>query len=336
MIAEGRNPCGLPAWMKRGRYAMPLDSRMLFSVVRIIGDVPERVGSRRGIIGTGFAVTVESESVSDQRYGYIVTAHHVIDGQNDVEVQIFDFLNPPDLQGPFSIRDWRQPLDNVDLAVAPIPDVAANISAVQLEQHLLPAGKRPLLGGPIQYLGILADHGIPMARGGSIASLGIKGFPHPGGYEFDAHFADCRTYGGFSGSPCFYIYQFAHVTPENPPEWVPQAFKESPHPRASIDYLAMLCGMVTSHLTDHGVTEASKYGIVVLLESDYIREALMTDEMKKERREWDQENEAASRTGSSMTAENVSYPRDDDSQFDRFEQLARQVVNTPKPSKETE
>src|SRR2546426_179594 len=121
------NPCDLRGWAKERRPGMPLDFQMMNASVRIIGDVPDRttIGYHRGPIGTGFLVAVPSEADPASRYGYVVTAHHVLDGQTRVEVQAPDprTIEREDLLDPVEVSDWRQPLDKVDLALAPFTAV---------------------------------------------------------------------------------------------------------------------------------------------------------------------------------------------------------------------
>jgi hypothetical protein len=52
---------------------------MIHSAVRIIGSVHDDrlvTGERREPVGTGFLVTVPSETIEGLRYGYVLTAHH--------------------------------------------------------------------------------------------------------------------------------------------------------------------------------------------------------------------------------------------------------------------
>jgi hypothetical protein len=75
---------------------MPLDRGMLDCAVRITS-----LGS---LLGTGFLVTVPSETLAGVRWGYIVTAHHVVDKQIEIDVQAPD----PDTAGALLTRcGWR-------------------------------------------------------------------------------------------------------------------------------------------------------------------------------------------------------------------------------------
>src|SRR4051794_11106013 len=101
---------------------MPLELSMMNASVRIIGDVPDKspVGHHRGAIGTGFMISILSEYDPSYRYGYVVTAHHVLDGQTPsrIQVQAADprTLGREELLPPIEVTDWRQPIRKVDLA----------------------------------------------------------------------------------------------------------------------------------------------------------------------------------------------------------------------------
>ena len=122
MIGRRWSLTDLPDWARLPRHRMPLDLSQLDSVVRIIGDLPDpsmRTGQRRGVLGTGFLCAVPSRNINGLRYPYVVTAHHVIEDQNRLEVQaLVPLSRGMELQAPVEIRDWIQPLENVDLALA--------------------------------------------------------------------------------------------------------------------------------------------------------------------------------------------------------------------------
>jgi hypothetical protein len=65
-----------------------------------------------------------------------------------------------------------------------------------------------------------------------------------------------------------------------------------------------------------------------MLPCDYIREALMTDDAKRERREADEAHTAA-KAAQQPPLKNAGVQ--DESEYGRFEDLTRQLVNTPKP-----
>src|SRR5580698_9331317 len=92
---------------------MAIDLRMLNGVVRVT--------SAGTLLGTGSLVGVPSESDPRFRWPYVVTAHHVIKNQVEVELEVPDPLTHGTLFDPIPCTAWRQPLPGVDLAIAPFP-----------------------------------------------------------------------------------------------------------------------------------------------------------------------------------------------------------------------
>jgi hypothetical protein len=311
---------------------MPIDPKMMHSAVRIIGDVPDDrlvMGRRRGPIGTGFFVTVPSEADRTVRYGYVLTAHHVIEDESLIEIQAPNPFGNGELYEPVAVTGWRQPLSDVDLALAPFGGGDRAHQALKAESQILPHGTMPALGADIHYIGILTPLDRSMARTGTIGALDQQGIAHKGGYTYSAHLVDCRSYGGFSGSPCFLELKYAGLTPTSdslaptPTDW-------EPVPMGDIQYFVTLCGMFTEHLEDNPPGEvATRYGVGVMLPSDAIWEALMSDEVRSERTEQDTRLKNESPGGPQLENASVGSPRLDD-EFARFEDLTRKLVHTPK------
>lgn len=315
--------CDRPAWAREN--AMSLDPTMAYTAVRIIGSVAAPgtvIGEKRAPVGTGFLATLESESLDGVRYGYVLTAHHVLWSQNRIEVQAT--APSGELYPPLPIDDWRQPLPDLDLAIAPFH--AGNTSglvyqALDMKRQALPPGKWPGLGSKVYYIGILVPLNRAMARTGNIGAVNQHGIEHDGGYDYVAHLVDCRSYNGFSGSPFF--VELLH------PTLTPKPTEGTPGPVGEMHYTAMFCGMLTQHLANQQSQFASQYGVGTMLRSDEIWEALMSDDMREERRRWDAENKAAEDAADTPKLTNVSAPSDDE--FERFTELTRELVNTPKP-----
>jgi hypothetical protein len=270
---------------------MPLDTRALNSVVRI--------SSAGSFAGTGSIISVPSEANPRAGWSYVVTAHHVIAaaGKILIEIEVPDPLaEGRRLFPPVECDDWRQPLPGVDLAISPLPTELVPRHQSASFREFIPEDTIVPLGGEIIYLGIFAPLGIPMARA---AILGTQGVPiKQPGYTYMGDLVDCRSYSGFSGSPCFSLMSFAT---DDPPR-----FAEVERPRRPdgsiialnpISTLALFCGIFTAHFSDEKAADGvvSRYGVGVMLPSQYIREALMTDDAKNERREWDTTREARER-----------------------------------------
>jgi Trypsin-like peptidase domain len=280
---------------------MPLSDGMIRAAVFIYGDRPRRQSSgglERAPIGTGFIVTVPSEANPAVRYGYVVTAAHVLEHQPKNEV--WGFAPDGNFHEPVKDLDWRRPLpDRFDLAVAPfVPeDDPRDWASFELETHVLPdppdAGL--LLGSPIYYIGLLAPLGMPMVRSGTIGNLYATGLPlEHGGYA--AHLVDCRSYDGFSGSPCFLRLSYADLTPVTQPH-LPKPTDLPSGPKGLILYVVYLAGMFTAHIAgDYDDPEdgaASRYGVGVMMPSEAIRAALLSDELKADRARRDSDSDSA-------------------------------------------
>jgi hypothetical protein len=104
-------------------------------------------------------------------------------------------------------------------------------------------------------------------------------------------------------------------------------------PFGQMAYVVKLCGMFTAHLEARNPESggiASRYGVGIMLRSREIREVLMSDELREERRGNDAIRAARADTGPRITnvVANDSVGADDE--FVRFENLTRRIVNTPK------
>lgn len=266
---------------------MPLDPRMLNSVVRI--------SSAGDLLGTGSLVGVMSEAIPGKRWLYLVTAHHVIKNQIEIAADVPDPLTLGETFPPVAVEEWRQPLPGVDLAVAPFPTgLLPRCQAFPLEEFV-PKGHIVPLGGPIYYLGIFEPLGVPMGRPANLGALNAQ--PRHDDYHYRAHLVDCRSYEGFSGSPCVATVSYAILddVPVEPPAGAPQRADGSYLTLGKIASLARFCGIFTAHYSDPIAAEGviSRYGVGVMLPSDYIRDALMTDEARAERAAADEAHLAA-------------------------------------------
>lgn len=303
---------------------MPLEPRALNSVIRI--------SSAGTLLGTGSIVSAPSETRPGVRWPYVVTADHVVCSQIEIELEVPDPLKPGELFPPIPCDEWRQPFPKVDLAIAPFPDLVPRIQSTPLT-HFVPDGSVVNLGGEIFYLGIFAALDVPMARAATLGALRVE--IEKDDYHYIADLVDCRSYGGFSGSPCFSVIDYAIMDGRQAPVdpgAAPHQPDGTPIPLAPMGSLASFCGIFTAHYSDEIPAQGvvSRYGVGVMLPCDYIREGLMTDEAKNERREWDQ-TRVAKETKDLPPLENAGA---DATEYERFETLTQQLVHTPKPPSE--
>jgi hypothetical protein len=308
---------------------MPLDLTMLYSAVQITGDGLDADGNVVRKVGTGFIVAIPSEIVN-RRHGYIVTAHHVVNGLENVQVDIANPHRSGELYAPEFVSEWRQPYKNVDLAFAPYgPPVQTTIALVLGEQ--VQPGLVLTIGADFHYVGLLAPLNIPMARSGTLGALDVPGMDHDGPYDYPAHLADVRSYGGFSGSPCFVEYPLANLTPldlSTLPVRLPENF-DSTKPLGALAFMHLFCGMFVEHYTDPASAggAVSHLGLGVVLPADPIIEALLTDELRAERREAD---ERFAEAQPKSLVRGASGERVESGEFERFEDLTGRLLRVSK------
>lgn len=334
-----RNPTDFPAWVRQqeGDPTVPLHKEVMNSVVRIVGDIPANnlLGRRRGTIGTGFVLAVPSETIPGQHWYYVLTARHVIDDQTRVEIQTHIPYAPGMVYDPVTLSGWRYPTEGVDLAIAPLdldPEETRGhvIEGLAAEDKLFPPAYVPRLGAVVHYVGYLEPLDRMMLRTGTVGALEQTGVRHSDPeYDYECHLVDCRSYGGFSGSPVFMPQPFPSLDPMDYSEvlCLPRGFNRN---IGAMIHVAALCGMFTEHLDDRRPNPdgtVSRYGVGIMLPSREIWRALMTDEARQERREMDERQRSKDEEGPSLRPASVET---DEDEYARFERLAQQLVNTPK------
>jgi hypothetical protein len=306
---------------------MPLGDYMMGSAVVLVGDVYDEktMAYKRGPIGTGFFVRVQSESDDETFYGYLMTCHHVVENQNHVELKIPRFGEPTKYYPTVDAPSFAQPkgFERLDLALAEFPPPAGyTVTALQVDFNVLPLATEALLAVDFHYVGYLAPLDLVMSRSGTLGR--VDEMLTDGDYEYRTHVGDVRSYGGFSGSPCFIEYPLPVLTPrENP---FPQQIEDR-SPVGRIGYVHLLCGMFTGHLEPNrrgvGGDLASRHGVGFILSSDEILDVLMSDEMSQKRREKDE----AGAPEDVRTSTSISGGNDE---FDNFEAAMKKLVRTPK------
>jgi hypothetical protein len=271
---------------------MPLHPQVLKSVVTIT--------SAGDFIGSGFIVYVPSATVPGKQWPYLVTADHVIrthEGMIEVDVPDPEIIG--DMAKGVPVDGWMQPVPDVDLAIAPFPVERAPRYQGFLLDHFMPRGSGIGLGGEILYMGIFAPENAPMARSGSIGAVNVPITTRDEfgniRYRYEADLVDCRSYKGFSGSPCLALLSYAAL--DTSPR-VPQATAPR-HPDGSLMDLRNLvttsafCGILTRHYGDDEAPAAegavSRFGVCVMLHSDYVLLGFQAPAVLEQRRKWDED-----------------------------------------------
>lgn len=182
--------------------------------------------SGRTPIGTGFLVGVRTPpdpALARAFTLYLVTAAHVVRGEDetwirlkrlggpleDVRISTWSYHDDDDIA--VSVLDLDEEETPYDIAVLPIPDFLPSFAPHRHGERTVV--NRPMLGDQVYFVGLFApiqsmgERNIPLVRSGTLAALGQDDVPIrlPDGtlLRYTAHLIDCRSYRGFSGSPCF-------------------------------------------------------------------------------------------------------------------------------------
>lgn len=314
----------------------------------------------RQIVGTAFLVFITSASGFLQHL-YVVTAAHVVDGAEQTFVRI------PMHDGSVNdvpVPEWV-PHSKYDVAVGPIK-LPSNHGAVgtELEQFIdddrwnSPSltlegwgpGFRAQLGDAVYFIGLLGKieamtkRNIPIVRAGTLGrlwqeNLPVQRTPHDTPKYITAHLIDCRSFAGFSGSPC-YVQQLM----------ISQGVTDG---RLIIKERTALLGLIGGHFDDWARTrerdresdksvreEDAGYsggvsdniearvstGVGYVIPAEFIRETLMLEEFVGMRKKAEHVNAPHEEPATMDVAPSTSST----SEFERFEDLARKLVNTPK------
>lgn len=247
-------------------------------------------------VGTCFLVRVQSElhpERPDWDYGYVVTAEHVArpdSTPNEVWMGVYGGK----LERGF-FPEWQYADGGDDIAVAPWLSGSDERNWLAMRMYADATDSIGIvaahLGTTVHYVGLLAPvasmatRGQPMVRTASLGAMDVHNVEyHDKGSQriaYVAHLIDCRSYGGFSGSPVFLSAQF----PGPLDEPLPAPWRE--HPMAdrlgSMNYFAALFGMLVGYGHDAGV------GVVLAVER--IRMALNSQDMIAMRHDEDEKRE---------------------------------------------
>jgi hypothetical protein len=277
--------------------AMSLPTRQRRSVV-FIGDVAAD-GDRR-LRGTGFLVGVPTGE-GDNVHLYLATASHVVPHYEPSFMRLRRLSAPPAAGAELVEQDldetvvdvdlgsWhRHPLHDVAITLLRNPDQLWAAGVVVIDEFVDASPHNPQVGEDVFFAGLLAqvesmgERHVPMLRGGMIGALDQRGIRmiEPGGTlrRVDGHLIDCRSFGGFSGAPCF-----ARLLRQG-----------EPTPRLGLprtDSHSLLLGVVGGHF-DHRssvdiqgdrYTVPTSAGVAIVYPCKLIRELLDDEDVIRER-----------------------------------------------------
>jgi hypothetical protein len=293
-------------------------------------------------IGTCFVTVSADTEIPALYHGYVVTARHVLYSKRtglrypNLHVRFREYGGDrvQDLPAP----DWvEHPVEDIDVAVAPISTTADFvIGALSLDiQGFQMTDIEPVLGQPVFYVGLfgpadrMGAEGVPMVRSGTLGAFAQMIHPDGSDAPFEAHLIDCRSYGGFSGSPVFLQ------------EWLPSDMGNMLPFRDGINvvhrmgvsiYATWLLGVLIVHYTDQArPSEVSNVGVGIVVPIERVAEVL-NDERFKAMREDERERERR-KPGRNVKAEEVArepYTRDD-----YLRDLIKVTQPTPQPDATT-
>ena len=194
---------------------MPLNDDFPKGVAFVVGSRPDESGAQvQTAIGTAFFVALPVSNGSGGAFVYAVTAAHVVACETEAWLRV---RSKSGSLGVAPATAWTiHPTADVAVALVVGPD-QLDIKWITMENFCDFEPTRPALGDQVHFIGLLAiadsmvQENVPMVRSGALGRLYQQRVPLrrcDGTLAFtEAHLIDCRSYGGFSGSPCFVEYR---------------------------------------------------------------------------------------------------------------------------------
>lgn len=187
---------------------------------------------------------------------------------------------------------------------------------------------------------------LPIARFGHVSRMPEEPIvmAEPGGTyaRHRAYLVECHSWGGHSGSPVFWCYPMTRmlVGPkvDDQQMYVP-----------TTAWSIRLVGLVSGHWDieqearvepppqsgeEASIRTAINSGIAVVTPADAVHELLMREDVVRERKKLGDEFREREKRDRAMSPDSGYV--ESESEYERFESLARQIVNTPKPNKPKE
>lgn len=299
----------------------------------------EDSAGRRHYRATAFLISMPTKVHRLGAWAVVTARHNVLKAQREYG-NVWIRVNTPDggaideeVRGP-----WIYPDDEgVDVAAIPfLPPYKFEALPIPLHWFVTEAviRKRQIgIGEDLVVLGLFSKHvgkarNLPIVRSGSIASM-----PHEHlvdeatGNEFHAYLAEVRSIGGLSGSPVFVaLNQFSRLLDQT--AVIDGGDASGISVGAQTFYLL---GLIRGHWhtemwDDYQESEDERLntGIAMVSPITEVLPLVEREEFVEHRKEVDKR--FASKSG--MTED--WSDADDQTEYERFERLARKLVNTPK------
>jgi hypothetical protein len=281
------------------------------SYTKMVAFVIERLDPSDGVgegraIGTSFFVMVPSKTDPGNGWLYAVTARHVVESGRDTWLRVHWSDGHLD---ELPVKAWTlHPSD--DVAVTLMNRIGVDCGWMQIDDFLdvRPQDRRPRLGDRIYFVGLLAiakamvDENIPIVRSGTLGRMYQDGMVLRHGQgdsswitRHEMHLIDCRSYAGFSGSPCF--VQFQPIDHLAEPLRMDSTYRDILQPET------LLLGLISGHMEElaepRGTGELANdqmigtirfpvnTGVALVTPVEKISECLMDDELVVERARMD-------------------------------------------------
>jgi hypothetical protein len=336
------------------RVLVPSEFRKCVAYLAVDVQDDETGAVVRTALGTGFFVTVPVEDVGHAVY--LVTARHVIDSSRPYE-RLFARLNLPaggfvDVDVP-SPDEWEMhPRTDVAAVVAAIAVERLDVKAVPVEMFLGEERIKAATGHPlgegdeVVLIGLFTSNpgqsrSEPVVRFGHVSRMPyepipIKMDPAPDGAytPVKAYLVEATSYGGQSGSPTFLYFA---------PDRVPGSISVG-GPNGAFALLGLVHGhyphkqkvkVTSGEITGEGKIDFN-LGISVVIPAQDIIDVLNTEVFMEHRKKGaDALRARRAPTPDGPKGDSAIEPAANE-EFDRFQHLTKQLVNTPKPEKEGE
>lgn len=316
---------------------MPFDYKYALGTVFVC----ENRGSSRVPIGTGFLIEMSS-TTGEHRWQYVVTARHVVEHGRQTWLRLRHQMEPHARPQDLAVPKWEEH-PTADVAAAPF-DAGDLLNALKLwfisadefsdrayeRQFRAQPGDTAFFIGLLSDLRSMTDRSIPMVRSGSVGALYQERVPVRQGktrrIEPCAHLIDVHSRQGFSGGPC--IVENLRVE----------------RGRNQVSAIHALLGVVVGHfdsyadvLSKHSEEESyetdlrvqDNQGIAIVVPIEAVRDLLDMEVFVKDRAEREaKSNDDRDRDEweNAATLDAVQDP----SEFERFKDLTRKLVNVPK------
>jgi hypothetical protein len=275
---------------------MPLNDTFPRSVAFVVGWRTDPEGIRQqSAIGTAFFVAVPA-TTGNHGWIYVVTAAHVVEFERETWVRV---RTKDGSLGLVAVPEWTQHA-TADVAVAYVNVAnALDITWIPMSSFLDVWPNRPTLGDQVYFIGLLefadsmVEENVPMVRSGTLGRMYQERVALRHGDKrttrHQAHLIDCRSYAGFSGSPCFVQFQ-GHQRPGQSGVFVGGV---------SLVPETVCLGLISGHWDDlaqaevgedlasdpvaRGIQVRINTGVGIVTPVEKIRECLMDDELVQAR-----------------------------------------------------